>query len=82
MRADEPMSTSEELYRKYNPMQAKKINLKLDEVGSELVATIIQQERERIIEVIVERLETFDCDICGKCATQKELIALIKGENK
>ena len=39
-------------------------------------------ERDRIIEILLTRLEAFDCATCGECVTPNRLVALIKGENK
>ena len=41
----------------------------------------VSGERERIIKIITEQIETFDCDVCGECITQERFIELIKGEN-
>lgn len=37
-----------------------------------------RQERERIIELLLTRLEQFDCDVCGECVTPTRLAEMIR----
>lgn len=37
-----------------------------------------REERERIINILMTRLEQFDCDICGDCITPKRLAEMIR----
>lgn len=36
-----------------------------------------KHERDRIIELLMTRLEQFDCDKCGECVTPKRLAEMI-----
>lgn len=36
-----------------------------------------EAERERITKLLLERLEYFDCDICGECVTPTRLAEMI-----
>jgi hypothetical protein len=69
------MSTSEELYRKYNPMQAKEkqVSIEAYDYGKKDGSA---EERERIIKLLEELIENrTEVNLRGA-------IALIKGENK
>ena len=61
MRADEPMSTSEELYRKYNPMQAEEKQMGIDayDYGKK---DGIAEERQRILDWVKENRREFELD--------------------
>lgn len=37
----------------------------------------VKFERERITKLLLERLEYFDCDICGECVTPTRLVEMI-----
>lgn len=38
---------------------------------------IRKEERERITKILLQRLEYFDCDICGECVTPTRLVEMI-----
>jgi hypothetical protein len=61
MRADEPMSASEELYRKYNPMQAEEKQMGIDayDYGKK---DGIAEERQRILDWVKENRRAFEFD--------------------
>jgi hypothetical protein len=38
----------------------------------------VKFERERITKLLLQRLEYFDCDICGECVTPTRLAEMIQ----
>lgn len=41
-----------------------------------------EAERERITKILLQRLEYFDCDICGECVTPTRLVEMINEESE